>query len=74
MNAAQRNHMKKQIQELKYRNTSLTTGIIVWALLGILLFFTIVVPYIAWGLTKQYRTECEVKCAKVKSLEQNGRP
>lgn len=54
MKSAQRNHIKKQIEEIKLQNTSLKAGQVGWIILGLVTLITIIGPYLCYGYVMKY--------------------
>ncbi len=52
-NKAQRNYLKQQIEELKNQRATEMGKIVSWSVFGILLCFTLVAPYVAYGYIKK---------------------
>ncbi len=68
MNRFERNHAKKQIEGLKLKNLSLTSGQVVWALLGIFTLPTIIIPYACYGYVRRYSALKRQNLEAIKAL------
>jgi len=69
VNSKQRNHLKKQIEEIKVSNWSLVSGMAMWGAFGLVTLITIVGPYFSYGYVKKYNLKRKENLVKIKDLE-----
>ena len=69
MNSKQRNHIKKEIEAIKVKNWQLTSGLVVWCIVGIITLITIVGPYLCYGYAKKYKNGIQMNKVRIKELE-----
>ena len=62
--------MKKQIEELKVINWTLTSGMIGWGLLGVITLVTIVGPYLCYGYIKKFSVRKRANNLRIQDLQQ----
>ena len=53
----EKRNKKRKIDELRMRNVSLQTGMILWIILGIIFIWTVVLPFIFFKFYKKYKLE-----------------
>ncbi len=71
MNRFERNHAKIKIEGLKLKNLKLTSGQIIWGMLGIATLPTLIGPYSCYGYIRQYSKKKNQNKEQIKELKGN---